>query len=574
VATPSAFLLIRDPSDLFAVAAALDNTDLVGLDLETTGLNPRSHRIRLLSLTTGTIDGGTFSYLVDCCTVDPTPLWEALAEKELVIHNAAFDLGFLARIGFTPAARLHDTMILAQLLAAGTNDRCTLTACCERYLGQALDKTEQTSDWSGDLTVEQLSYASRDVEVLVPLYQALAGKIREAGLERVAEIEERCLPALVWVSSAGVAFDVAEWRKLAQDAEAEAQDLLGQLDAAAPRRDGFLDQEGAWDWNSSAQVKEALKAAGCGLESTADEVLAKANHPLADLLRRYRAARKLVTTYGTDWLQHVGADGRIYPRWHQLGAASSGRMSCSEPNLQQVPRGAHRHCFAAPPGRVLVKADYSQIELRIAAEIAGETAMLDAYGRGDDLHALTARRVLGVEEVTKEQRQLAKAINFGLLYGMGVRGFQVYAKSNYGLDLTEGRAREYRAAFFRAYPGLATWHQRVKAAHALETRTLAGRRRLLTAEHSDTMRLNTPVQGTGADGLKMALALLWERRDQAPGAFPALVVHDEIVVECDQGQAGAVAGWLRQAMLDGIQPLLQRVRVEVDVKVGRTWGGD
>jgi DNA polymerase-1 len=221
-----------------------------------------------------------------------------------------------------------------------------------------------------------------------------------------------------------------------------------------------------------------------------------------------------------------------------------------------------------------VRADYSQIELRIAAEIAGEQAMLEAYDRGDDLHALTARRVLCVEQVSPEQRQLAKAVNFGLLYGMGVRGFQAYAKSNYSLDLTEVQARSYREAFFRAYPGLAAWHRRVRAQQTLETRTLAGRRRLLTADQSDTIRLNTPVQGTGADGLKTALALLWERRAQAPGAFPVLVVHDEIVVECDQDQAESVASWLRQAMLDGMQSLLKRVPVEVEVKVGRTWAGD
>jgi DNA polymerase-1 len=203
-------------------------------------------------------------------------------------------------------------------------------------------------------------------------------------------------------------------------------------------------------------------------------------------------------------------------------------MSCTGPNLQQLPRdAAYRRCIRAPEGKVLVKADYSQIELRIAAKVSGDQAMLEAYGRGEDLHALTARRVLGLEQVTKEHRQLAKALNFGLLYGIQAKGFRVYARRQYGLDLTLEQAEQYRRAFFTAYPGLETWHRRVKQEHAPETRTLAGRRRLLGVQTSDTLRLNSPVQETGADGLKLALALLWERRGQCLGAFPVLAVHDE-----------------------------------------------
>src|SRR5262249_43390255 len=137
------------------------------------------------------------------------------------------------------------------------------------------------------------------------------------------------------------------------------------------------------------------------------------------------------TGFGEAWLDHVRKeDSRVYPTWRQIGAAS-GRMSCSEPNLQQLPRGEHRRCVVAPPGRVLVKADYSQIELRIAARISGDEALLQAYRRGDDLHARTARAVLGLAEVTKEHRQLAKALNFGLLFGMGAEGLRRYAQSEY-----------------------------------------------------------------------------------------------------------------------------------------------
>jgi hypothetical protein len=134
-------------------------------------------------------------------------------------------------------------------------------------------------------------------------------------------------------------------------------------------------------------------------------------------------------------------------------------------------------------------------------------------------------------------------------------------------------AERYRSAFFQTYPGIARWHQRIRRERATETRTLAGRRVLVEADGFFGGKANYAVQGTGGDGIKLALALLWERRDQVPGAFPVLVVHDEIVVECDQDQADAVAGWLRQAMLDGMAPLIEPVPVEVEVKIGQTWGG-
>jgi DNA polymerase-1 len=219
-------------------------------------------------------------------------------------------------------------------------------------------------------------------------------------------------------------------------------------------------------------------------------------------------------------------------------------------------------------------ADYSQIELRIAAKVSGDEALLAAYRDGVDVHVLTAQRVIGAKQVTKEHRQLAKALNFGLLYGMGADGFRQYAKATYSVALTAGQAKESRAAFFKAYPGLAKWHQKVKRAHAVATRTLAGRWRRFETNDPDTYRLNSPVQGTGADGLKLALALLWERRADCPGAFPVLAVHDEIVVECDAGRSGEAAAWLKRAMLDGMAPLVDPVPVEVELKVAPTWAGD
>ena len=151
------------------------------------------------------------------------------------------------------------------------------------------------------------------------------------------------------------------------------------------------------------------------------------------------------------------------------------------------------------------------------------------------------------------------------------------ARAEYGLTLTLEEAERYRQLFFGAWPDIARWHRRLQGLQArgvTETRTLTDRRVLVAPDFWHGGRANYVVQGTGGDGIKLALALLWERREQVPGAVPVLVVHDEIVIECDEGQADAVAAWLRQAMLDAMTPLLDPVPVEVAVTTGRTWGGD
>jgi DNA polymerase-1 len=462
-------------------------------------------------------------------------------------------------------------MLLSQIVYAGQHVSHKLADCSERELGKGLDKTEQQSNWSRDLTPAQLAYAAADVDVLLPLHEALDAKVRDAGLGDVAALEARCLPAVVWLSRSGVAFDLPTWNALAAEAGADAHRLAAELDAVAPSA-GQPGMFGGWNWDSPQQVLQALAAVGCVLESSDDDHLAKADHPLAALLRKYREARKRCTTYGKEWTKHVAGNGRVYASWRQIGAAS-GRMSCSGPNLQQMPRGRYRRCFRAPPGRVLVKADYSQIELRIAAKVSGDRDMLAAYQKREDLHTLTARLLLGRENVSKEDRQVAKSANFGLLYGMGAKRYRDYAKSNYGVEMSEEQAQAYRAAFFKAYPGLQAWHRRIGRTgdRAIETRTLTGRRRLGVQRFTE--KLNTPVQGSGADGLKLALALLWERREQLPRAFPVLAVHDEIVLECDQDQAEAAGQWLKQAMIDAMQSMLDPVPVEVDVKAGPTWAG-
>ncbi|HEV8177669.1 MAG TPA: phage/plasmid primase, P4 family [Gemmatimonadales bacterium] len=546
-------------AELPAVLESLQTAELIAFDTETTGLNPRSDSLRLLSLAT---DSGT--WVIDAAAVSLEPLFPLLSTKRLVAHNAVFDLGFLHQQGFVPG-RVADTMLLSQLLHAGADRKHSLQEVALRELEIALAKELQTSDWGGELSDAQIEYAAKDAALLLQLHESLTGKIDESNLTRVAEIESRCLPAIAWMSAAGVPVDALAWETLIATNETEALAAIETLNAIAPARaSGKL-----WNWNSHPQMLEVFDRVGVHLESTREEELTRINHPLVTALLAYRHAKKATSTYGMKWLARV-QEGRVYPSWRQLGSCA-GRMSCSDPNMQQLPRDPRfRACIAAPPGRMLVKADYSQIELRIAAKIAGETAMMAAYQRGDDLHVQTARMITGRETVGKEERQLAKAVGFGLLYGMGAARLQGYARSQYGVELTAEEAARYREAFFTAYPALRAWH-RGQRQGAEDTRTLAGRRRLGVEKFTE--KLNSPVQGTGADGLKQALALLWERRDQVKSAVLVIACHDEIVVECDEIDADTAAAWLVAAMKDGMADLVAPVPVEVEVQTGHTWAG-
>jgi DNA polymerase-1 len=574
--------LVRDPADVPAAVQSVTDSVLVGLDTETTGLNPRTDRVRLVQLAT---EGGVFLFDLFALTSDALrPVFELLSQKEIVAHNTAFDLAFLAPLGFV-SGPVNCTMNLSRLLHGTRQKRGFhgLEQVAEREIGVKLDKGQQKSNWAGDLSPEQLQYAAADVAVLPLLFRALSAKAKLADLERVAEIERRCLLAVVWLARSGVPFDHTRWEALAREAKEEAEKLARQLGAVAPPIPDPPAPEGgkrpkkpreSWNWNSHVQVREAFALLGVELTSTKDDALARVNHLLADLLRKHRGTAKRATTYSMSWLKGSYHEGRLYAEWRQLGCIT-GRMAGRSPNLQNPPGDPrYRACFRAPDDRVLIKADYSQIELRIAAKVANDPVMLTAHANGEDLHALTAQRMLGREDISDRDRKLAKPVNFGLIYGLGAPALMSKAKAEYGLDLTIEDAARYRQAFFDTYRGIADWHRRIRLDRATETRTLAGRRALVEAGGFFGQKANYIVQGSAADGMKLALALLWERQGQCPDAFPVLAVHDEIVIECDRDQADAVRAWLKQAMQDGMAWLLDPVPVEVKAEIGQTWGGD
>jgi DNA polymerase-1 len=331
-----------------------------------------------------------------------------------------------------------------------------------------------------------------------------------------------------------------------------------------------------------------LQQRGHALTNTASATLLAlgGDDPFIPLLLEYRDVVKQTGTYGEAWLRAAvhPLTQRIHADYLQLGS-KAGRMSCMAPNMQNLPRSAaYRGCIHAAPGHCLVKADYSQIELRIAAVMAPEQTMLQAFRAGVDLHTLTASKLVrhAPDAVTAEQRQLAKAVNFGLLYGMGAKRLQEHAQTNYRVILTDAEARTHRQRFFQTYPGLQRWHRRTGSQTGidragnprppLETRTMTGRRRLDVSNFTEA--LNTPIQGTGADGLKLAMARLFMQRDEVPEARLIAVVHDELVAECPIDQAPATAAWLQQHMQEAMADVVNHaVPIEVEVSIAADWAG-
>ncbi|MCM8750404.1 DNA polymerase [Thermomicrobiaceae bacterium CFH 74404] len=562
--------LLTSAGEVAEILPQLLAASVVGLDCETTGLDPHRGRLRLVQLAA---PGGPV-YCVDCSAVDPRvlqPLFAAPETPVLVGHNLAFDLAFLSTAGLVlpPQRWLVDTGLAGQLLEA-TPAMPSLAALAERHLGVALDKAHQQADWGGALSPALLDYAARDAAVLVPLYDRLTAALKQQGLERAAALEFRALPFVVWLRLSGVPWDPAAWEAAVETAEAE-------LAAATAALTSLLPQDGLFgpmaDPDSPQAMRQALSAlVGQDLPDTADGTLALLDHPAAAALRRYRRVATLAQRYTRDWATVHPTTGRVHPDWRQLGTAT-GRMACTAPNVQQLPRdGGYRRAVAAQDGRVLVKLDYAQIELRVAAELSGEERLLEAFARGEDVHRRTAQLVLGVADPTPADRQRAKALNFGLLFGMSVEGFQRTAAADYGLRLTLREAGELVEAFFRAYPGLRRWQAERHNAGVSAVRTASGRVRW--AVRRPTERMNTPVQGTAADGLKAALGLLWRHRERLGTAVPVLVCHDEVVFECAAEEAAAVAEAAQALMVEGMQRYLRRVPVEVEATVCQNWSGD
>lgn len=575
-------VLVTTTEQLAQTVDRFSAVERLAIDTETSGLDPHQDTLELIQLAAP----GQPVTIIQCANFTPEelqPLNQLFgSEAEKVIQNASFDLQMLKSIGLEVKGPIFDTMLASQIIDAGLNQSHKLEAIAHRYLGIDLDKTEQKSDWGSELTESQVQYAAKDAAVLLPLRDTLAERLEAKGLTETASLEFRAAISVAEMEWNGMAINrenLQTWAQTLREQKArlepEIQALLQQSDVIQPSLLG--DNPPAINLESSKQLLPALQQLGIPVTNTRKETLIplQEQYPVVAQLLEYRRTTKALSTYaeGYEKLIHP-ATGRLHPHINQCGAVT-GRFSCTSPNLQNVPRDPRiKGCFEPAPGNVLIKADYSQIELRTAAQVSGESRMKEAYRKGQDLHALTASLLLhkSVNQVTKDERRLAKAVNFGLIYGMQAQGFQIYAKTQYDVPLTFSQAQKHRDQFFKAYPGLIDWHDRVKAEQANSCRTLGGRLRQWEDEAPFTEIINAPVQGTSADITKLAIAQLPENL-QGTGAKLLMQVHDEIVLEVPVAQADRAGQILVQTMVAAGQQFLKEVPVEVEAVICNNWAG-
>ena len=589
---------ITTVNDLQAWLDKITAADLVAIDTETTSLDPMQASLVGVSLS---VKAGEACYIpVAHIGPDQTQQldkaevlallapWLESAAPTKVLHNAKYDTHVLANEGIALQGIAEDTMLQAYVLEA--HKRVGMEEVMQRWLGIEGTSYESICGKGAkqigfdEVDVATAShYACEDADMTFRLHQALRPQIsQKEGLERIYQLELQSSRVLAIVERNGVAIDSALLKQQSQalglrlvDLEQRAYELAGQ----------------PFNMNSPKQVGEVLfekmgipavrKTKG-GAPSTSEDVLQELalDYPLPKLLLEYRGIAKLKSTY-TDKLPKMvdSKTGRVHTRYAQA-AVITGRLSSSDPNLQNIPvrtpEGRQvRDAFVASKDKI-VAADYSQIELRIMAHVSGDENLQKVFAEGGDVHRATAAEIFHIEpiEVSSEQRNAAKAINFGLIYGMGQYGL---AKN---LGITNAAAKSYIDRYFVRYPGVARYMETIKdvAKEQGYVETVYGRRlyfpqintKGVAARGAERAAINAPMQGTAADLIKMAMVLIqdWLETQQMQ-TLMIMQVHDELVFDAPADEVE-----LLRAKLPELMASVARLNVPLiaEVGVGDNWG--
>jgi DNA polymerase-1 len=416
------------------------------------------------------------------------------------------------------------------------------------------------------------------------LFPLLNHQIRRKGRLRCYELMRDAQHPIARMQLNGCFFDQVAQQQLMQTWVADRERVHHELKTllGAEFNLGSHVQLAAWiQKNVDASLLNTWPRGAKGRAKTGAKVLALyPDLPFVKSLMQWKILNKKLTSFGIRYAAHINpATGRIHADF-RIGGTDTGRLACRNPNIQNALKDSDfRALFAAPDGRVMVGTDYIQIELRVMALVAQEKTMLAAYRQNIDLHRKTAAALTGVplEAVTKAQRQLAKAVNFGLLFGQGAAGLAKYAKTQYGVDMSLKQADRYRQAFFDTYPGLRRWQRRTaelaEASHSV--RTPSGRVRTFKRKRGKsyyTAFLNTPIQGAAGEVMLAALAAL-DRRLKGLDAKLVNVVHDEIVLEVAADQAQAAKTAVEAAMVEGMLSVFPRADCNglVEAHSGCNW---
>jgi DNA polymerase-1 len=514
------------------------------------------------------------------------------AGKPKVGQHGKYDLHILHRHGVVVRGYAQDTM-LESFVWNATATRHDMDSLASRYLGYTTIKyAEVAGKGAKQILFSQVAldnatrYAAEDADVTLRLHLALKTKLAtEPALERVyREIEMPLVPVLERIEANGVLVDDVELRKQSADLGKRMHATEQQAYAIAGR---------SFNLDSPKQLQailfdelklNAVLKTPTGQPSTNEEALEAIaeDHALPRLILDYRGLAKLRSTYTEKLPAAINPDtGRVHTSYHQAGAAT-GRLASSDPNLQNIPIRTEdgrriRKAFIAPPGRRIMACDYSQIELRIMAHLSEDAGLLRAFESGQDVHRATAAEVFGAkspEEVTVDQRRAAKAINFGLMYGMSAFGL---ARQ---LGIARGEAQDYIALYFARYPGVRAYMDRTRAQARDQgyVETVFGRRLYLpdiTAKNqglragAERAAINAPMQGTAADIIKRAMIAVdaW-LQPHATRALMIMQVHDELVFEVDTDFIETLRPEIVARMQDAAE---LRVPLVVDTGIGDDW---
>lgn len=601
LSAPGEYETVLTAEQLQAWVERLQQADLISFDTETDALDAMRARLVGISLA---VEPGRAAYIPVGHDYPGAPaqlpmqqVLDALrpalqdpAKKKLGQHGK-YDLHVLRRHGVAVQG-YHDDTMLESFVLNSTATRHDMDSLALRYLGYSTIKFEDVAGKGAkqipfsQVGIDEASrYAAEDADITLRLHHALQPQLlAEPALDSVyRNIEMPLVPVLASIEANGVRIDTDELRRQSQDlssrmlaAQQKATELAGRsfnLDSPKQLQAVLFDE-----LKLPAVVKTPK-----GQPSTNEEALEAIadQHELPRVILDYRGLAKLRSTYTDKLPEMVNPDtGRVHTSYHQSGAAT-GRLSSSDPNLQNIPIRTEdgrriRRAFVAPEGFQLLAADYSQIELRIMAHLSEDPGLVRAFEQGADVHRATAAEVFGrtLEEVTPNERRAAKAINFGLMYGMSAFGLA----RNLGID--RGQAQDYVALYFSRYPGVRDFMERMRqqARDQGYVETLFGRRLYLNDIHArnqglragaERAAINAPMQGTAADIIKRAMLDVdqWLRDSEAPARM-ILQVHDELVFETE---SSFVEDLRLQVVARMSQAAKLRVPLVVDTGVGNNW---
>ncbi len=607
-AGPTRAIVVNTPESLEALAHRLRQAQRIALDVETTSTDAIRARLVGLSLAVKEGEGyylpvGHEPVMAGSPQLAPEVVLQALRPAltdptiPKVGHNLKYDYTVLKRHGLEVGPLSFDTMIAEWLIDPASRNLGLKNLAWARLGVEMTEISSLIGSGRGqrsmaDVPVGQVAaYAAADAEICLRLMPPLEQELKEKNqLDLFHRLEMPLVRVLAEMEIAGVSLDTDFLAHMSRDLAERLQKLEAQI----------FDQVGhPFNLNSTQQLAKALfedlgltppdrgRRTASGHYSTAASVLEELRHthPVVDMILEHREIAKLKSTYTDALPQQVNPEtGRVHTSYNQTGTVT-GRLASSDPNLQNIPIRTElgqqiRRAFIAAPDHILLSVDYSQIELRIVAHMAEDQAMIQAFLDDQDIHAATASAIYGVplEAVTPDLRRHAKAINFGLIYGMSAYGL------SRSTDLTLAEAERFVQAYFQRFPGVRRYLDRTRqlAAERGYVETLLGRRRYFpeltrgalpipetARSRAEREAINAPIQGTAADITKIAMLRLPDALQQAGlHARMLLQVHDELVLECPEAELPATAGRVRQVMQDAFQ---LRVPLKTEAKAGPNW---